>query len=47
MTKLLGSCDSLVLSMLKCLGVELPLGVVGLAGEFALKVGFLFMPACL
>jgi hypothetical protein len=36
-TKLLGSCDSLILGMLECLGVELPLGVVGLAAEFAPK----------
>ena len=38
MTKLLGSWDPVVLGMLECLGVELPLGVVGLAAEFKPKV---------
>jgi hypothetical protein len=37
-TKLLGSCDPLILGVLERLGVELPLGVVGLAVEFAPKV---------
>ena len=38
MTKLLGSWDPVVLGMLEHLGVELPLGVVGLAVEFVPKV---------
>ena len=38
MTKLLGSWDPLILDMLKLLGVEIPLGVVGLAVEFAHRV---------
>ena len=46
MTKFLGSrnpeilesWDPVILGMLECLGVELPLGVVRLAVEFALKV---------
>ena len=38
MTGLLGSWDAVVLGMLECLGVELPLGVVGLAAEFGHKV---------
>ena len=38
MTKLLGSWDLMIQGMLECLGVELPLGVVGLAVEFASKV---------
>jgi hypothetical protein len=33
-TNLLGSWDPLILGMLEHLGVELPLGVVGLAVEF-------------
>jgi hypothetical protein len=37
-TKLLGSWDPLILDMLERLGVELPLGVVGLAMEFAPKI---------
>ena len=37
MTKLLGSCQLLILGTLESLGVELPLGVVGLAVEFAPK----------
>ena len=35
---ILGSCDPLVLGVLEHLGVELPLGVVGLAAEFVPKV---------
>ena len=38
MTKLLGSWDPGILGVLEHLGVELPLGVVGLAAEFAPKV---------
>ena len=38
MTKLLGSWDPGIPGMLEYLGVELPLGVVGLAVEFAPKV---------
>ena len=38
MTKLLGSWDPLILGMLERLGVELCLGVMGLAAELALKV---------
>ena len=38
MTKLLGSCDPVTLGVLENLGVELPLGVVGLAAEFGPKV---------
>ena len=38
MTKVLGSWDPLILGVLECLGVELPLGVVGLAEELAPKV---------
>ena len=38
MTKLLGSCDSVILGMIEGLGVELPLGVVGLVVEFMPKV---------
>ena len=38
MTKLLGSWDPLILDMLEHLGVELSLGVVGLAVELSLKV---------
>ena len=34
MTKLLGSWDPMILGVLDCLGVELPLGVVGLTAEF-------------
>ena len=37
MTKLLGSCDPLILGVLEHLGVELSLGVVGLASEFVPK----------
>jgi hypothetical protein len=37
-TKLMESKDSLILGMLEHLRVELPLGVVGLAAEFAPKV---------
>ena len=37
MTKLLGSCDPVILCMLESLGVELLLGVVGLAAEFTHK----------
>jgi hypothetical protein len=37
-TKVLGSWDPLILGVLECLGVELPLVVVGLAAEFAPKV---------
>ena len=33
MTKLLGFCDPMILGVLEHLGVELPLGVVGLAEE--------------
>ena len=36
-TKLLGSCDPLILGVLEHLGVELSLGVVGLASEFVPK----------
>jgi hypothetical protein len=36
-TKLLGSWDPLDLAMLELLGVELPLGVMGLGAEFASK----------
>ena len=35
---ILGSCDPQVPGMLGCLGVELPLCVVGLAADFAPKV---------
>ena len=35
MTKLLGSCDPLILGMLEHLGVELPLGVLGEAAMCA------------
>jgi hypothetical protein len=38
MTKLLGSCDSVILGVLEHLGVEFPLGVVGLAAELVPKV---------
>ena len=38
MTKLLRSCDPVILSMLESLGVELLLGVVELAAELAPKV---------
>ena len=38
MTKLLGSWDPGILCVLELLGVELPLGVVGLAVEFVPKV---------
>ena len=38
MTKLLGSWDPVDLGVLELLGVELPLGVVLLAVEFALKI---------
>ena len=38
MTKILESCDPVVLGMLVHLGVELLLDVVGLAVELALKV---------
>ena len=38
MTKLLGSWDPLILGVLELLGLELPLGVVGLAVEFVPKV---------
>jgi hypothetical protein len=31
-------CDPVILGVLECLGVELPLGAVGLTAEFALKV---------
>jgi hypothetical protein len=34
-TKLLGSCDPVTLGVLENLGVELPLGVVGLAADCA------------
>jgi hypothetical protein len=37
-TKVLGSWDPIILGVLDCLGVELPLGVVGLSSKFALKV---------
>lgn len=36
-TNLLGSCDSVVLEVLELLGVDLPLGVVGLAMVFESK----------
>ena len=32
----------MILGMLECLGVELPLGVVGLAAEFGLKLVLFF-----
>ena len=38
MTKLLGSWDPGILGVFECLGVDLPLGVVGLAAEFKPKV---------
>ena len=38
MTKLLGSWVPGILDVLDHLGVELPLGVMGLAAELALKV---------
>ena len=38
MTKLLGSWDPVVLGMLECLGVELILGVLGVAVELAYKI---------
>ena len=38
MTKLLGSCDPVILGVLEHLGVELLLGVVGLGAELVLKV---------
>jgi hypothetical protein len=37
-TMLLGSWDPLILGLLELPGVELPLGVVGLAAEFVPKV---------
>ena len=37
MSKLLWSCDPVILGMLEHLGVELPLGVVGLAQRTILK----------
>ena len=38
MTKLQGSWDPLILGVLEHLGIELPVGVVGLAVEFVPKV---------
>ena len=40
MAMLLRSCDSVILGMFESLGVELPLGVVGLAVEFVPKVNW-------
>jgi hypothetical protein len=37
-SKLLESCDPVILGVLERLGVELPVGVVGLAAEFTPKV---------
>jgi hypothetical protein len=37
-TKLQGSWDPLILGVLEHLGIELPVGVVGLAVEFVPKV---------
>ena len=38
MTKFLGSWDGVILGVLEQLGMELPLGIVGLAVEFVPKV---------
>lgn len=38
MTKLLRSCDPVILGVLKCPGVELSLGVVGLAAEICAQI---------
>ena len=45
MTKLLEPCDTVILGVLEHLGVELLLGVVGLAVEFKSKVNC-YRPEC-